>query len=207
MTFVDMIQSETAYNLGVDFVRILHLAAMAVALGSIAATHTSTLKSLSNPLDRAKIGQLEMIHHMVKAALAVLWLSGIGLIGIRTGFQLENFSPKLWTKVAVVAMLTITAFAIQVRVLPLLNASIGRSIRDLELGTKLRLAFFVGLSAAGWGSAMMLGAVRIFKPMPWTDLIAIFGGLHFTAVVGLMLAAWVLHRIRFAPARPNLAAA
>ncbi|MEM0990906.1 MAG: hypothetical protein AAGK00_18720 [Pseudomonadota bacterium] len=192
-----------------DAVRLIHLCAMAVAIGSIAATHASTLKSLRAPLDQAKLDQLDGIHHLVKLALMGLWLSGAALIWIRTGFEMANFSPKLWMKVMVVTVLTVTAGAMQVSVFPLLRARLGLSLMALARRDRLVLAFFVGLSAAGWLSAVLLGAVRIFKTMDWPTLLAVFGGLHVMAVAGLMVPAVVCPRLASAPEtaaeRPALA--
>ncbi|MEM6624359.1 MAG: hypothetical protein AAF674_19210, partial [Pseudomonadota bacterium] len=125
------------------------------------------------------------------------------------GFEMANFSPKLWMKVMVVTVLTVTAGAMQVSVFPLLRARLGHSLLALARRDRLVLAFFVGLSAAGWLSAVLLGAVRIFKTMDWPTLLAVFGGLHVMAVAGLMVLAVVCPRLASAPEtaaeRPALA--
>ncbi|MEM9010413.1 MAG: hypothetical protein AAGE18_04250 [Pseudomonadota bacterium] len=176
-----------------DIVRIGHLFFMAMGIGCVVATHAGTLRSLNAPLSAPRLAQIEHVHGLLMAALVGAWVTGVVLVYLRTGGVIAEFSPKLWIKLMVVSVLMLTALAVRRHVMPVLEAAVGRRLLDLGFGAKLRLAVFSGLSAAGWSSALILGASQAVKAMDWAPLISFFGLLYLAGLGGAVTAAAFAH--------------
>lgn len=181
-------------ELAVDAVRLVHLLAVAVGLGTMVSTDISTLRRIERPVNQAYSDTLEAAHDLMMPALLIAWISGILLIGIRTGFDVTAFSPKLWMKLMVVGLLTSTAVAIKWRVMPIIQAAHGTTLMEVSLRDKLVLATCAGLSMSGWGTALVLGASTFFKTADWTTLLVTVFAIY-AGVIGMAIrAAFVLHR-------------
>jgi len=100
------------FELFTDAIRYVHLVAVAVGLGTAFVADLTALRHMGSGITPRVLDTLHTCHRIIWPALAVMWLSGLVLIGIRTGYVIADFSPKLWTKIAVVTLLTFNAFAI-----------------------------------------------------------------------------------------------
>lgn len=181
-------------DLAVDAVRLIHLLAVAVGLGTMVSTDVSTLRRVERPVNRNYSDTLEAAHSLMMPALLVAWVSGIALIGIRTGFDLTAFSPKLWMKLMVVGLLTSTAVVIKWRVMPIIEAAHGTTLMELSLQDKLVLAICAGLSMSGWGTALVLGASTFFKTADWPILLVCVFAIYAGAIGTAIRTTFVLHR-------------
>lgn len=173
---------ETVSGLGAmldDAARLIHLASMAVGFGTMVSTDIAALRRINRPIDPEYIRAIEAAHRIMAPALLMAWLSGVALMALRTGLDVTAMSPKLFAKLAVVTLLTLTALAIRRLVLPLLRLNRGRSLMEVPRGDKLILAFCAAMSVSGWGSALLLGGVTALKVAPFwllaTLLVAIYG--------------------------------
>ena len=101
----------------IDLIRFGHIAGLALGLGLAIYADHRFLRTLTRPLRREDVDLLSTIHGHVVTALSVLWLTGIMLLYVRTGFQAENVTPKLVFKVLIVSVLTVNAVLIGRRVL------------------------------------------------------------------------------------------
>lgn len=185
----------------IDFTRFAHLASLALGLSLTLRLDLALARRLPHTFDEALLGHVERTHRLVSVALVALWISGLALLYLRTGFDLSAFTPKLWAKLGVVAVLTVNAVAIGAIALPLLRRNIGRGFADAALSDRVSMASSAALSGASWLSALALGAFAALKPLAAEPFIAgamlIYGG---AVLCGALLAV-------MAPAllRPNAA--
>lgn len=92
-----------------------------------------------------------------------MWASGIALVYLRTGFDLDNFSPKLIAKIIVVAILSVNAWIINVHAMPVLAQNVGRNPLSLSTWGLLQLSVVAGVSTASWLLGLALGSSVILK--------------------------------------------
>ena len=170
----------------IDAIRLVHLAAVVLGLGTV----VTLVLALRNPfklcLDVQVIKLVQTGHRRIACAICLLWISGLALIAVRTGFDPAEFSPKLWTKLVVVTILTIDAGLIHLFLTPLLKRNTGASLIGLAIPEKLLVANCAALSGASWIYALMLGASSVLKtahaPMLMTTGLAIYGCAYLAAL-------------------------
>lgn len=172
-----------------DAARAAHLVGLALGFGVAIMADVVAARSLMRPLTRHEFEDLHRYHRMVGFGLALFWVSGLVLLWLRTGFQVENFSPKLTAKLAVVALLTLNAHLIGRIGLPTMLAWLGCRFGALPLVHRLRLAALAGMSGAGWISALALGVFTAMKTFEWDILSQIIGGIYILAMSGALATA------------------
>ncbi|MCF2906422.1 hypothetical protein L0666_15620 [Octadecabacter sp. CECT 8868] len=143
-----------------DGVRYIHLLAVAIGIGASFFADFNVFRSIRSTVDQALLDMLHICHRIVWAAIVVMWASGLALIYLRTGFVLENFSPKLFTKVLVVTVLTVNALVIGLYAVPCLEQRLGKSILDMPKSLRLPMACIAGISTLSWLFALALGSSR-----------------------------------------------
>ena len=165
-----------------DAARAAHLLGLALGFGVAILADLTAAKSMIRPLDDRDFETLHRYHRTVTLGLCLFWASGLVLLWLRTGFDPENFSPKLMTKLGVVSLLTINAVLIGRIGLPTMEAWFGCRFGALPLAHRLRLAGLAGMSGAGWIAALALGVFSAMKTFEWDVLSEIIGMIY---VVGL----------------------
>jgi hypothetical protein len=194
---VDLVQfGEFTTSVLIDVATFAHLAAMAAGLGAVIFADSSILRRIARPTTPQQLAVIHHAHGVITIALVVLWLSGIALLGLKTGFDPARMSPKLLTKLGTVSVLTVTAVMMAKVALPYIAANVGRRLVDLPLGERCLLALCAGMSAAGWGTALMLGGSKILKTAG-EEVAVLALGLHGLAVAGALamaMAAYALWR-------------
>ena len=171
-----------------DTATIGHLAAMAVGLGSAVFADWTILSRTSLPFAADQLAVVRRAHRLIAVSLALLWLSGLTLLALKTELEIARITPKLVAKLGTVATLTVTASAMGHIALPRLSANLGRRLTLLPAPERCALATCCALSSAGWGTALLLGgssALRTAGP----EIIALALGLHATAVVAALATA------------------
>jgi len=181
-----------------DAARAAHLLGLALGFGVAILADFSAARSLIRPLDTREIDSLERYHRMVSFGLALFWASGLVLLYLRTGFQVENFSPKLMAKLGVVAFLTINAVLIGRIGLSTLRKWQGCRFGAIPLAERLRVAALAGISGAGWISALALGVFSTLKTMPWEVLSEMIGIIYMLGLGGALLTALAAPILMFA---------
>lgn len=164
-----------------DAIRLVHLAGVALGLGTVVSVALSLRPMLEKGLDRQMLAFVRRSHAMIAAAIVVLWVAGLALIGIRTGFDPAAFSPKLITKLVVVTVLTIDALLMGLCVSPVLARHSGQSLKELSVPERLLLANCAALSGASWLYALMLGASSVLKTAQTPLLILVGVVIYGTA--------------------------
>jgi len=154
-----------------DPIRGPHLLAVVVGMGTALYSDLRTLHKISRPLSTHDLDEVRRIHFIVTLAFVGIWASGVGLIWYRTEFVLEVFSPKLWSKMIVVTVLTANAIVLAAFVLPSLKLYVGTPLITLPRRVLAPMSIVAGVSAACWVLALTLGFSKVLKTAPWDVLI------------------------------------
>ncbi len=181
-----------------DAARATHLLGLALGFGVAILADLCAARSLFRPLDDRDFETLHQYHRTVALGLMLFWASGLVLLWLRTGFQLENFSPKLMAKLGVVSLLTVNAYLIGRIGLPTMIAWQGFRYGALPLAHRLRLAALAGMSGAGWISALALGVFSAMKTFEWEVLSEIIGVIYVVGLSGALVTAFVAPLLIFA---------
>ncbi|MCF6233911.1 MAG: hypothetical protein L3J36_12570 [Rhodobacteraceae bacterium] len=170
-----------------DTVRAGHLVGLALGFGPAICADVLVAKSFFRPIRQRDVDLLKWLHMIVFAGVALLWITGLILLQIRTGFDLANFSPKLMTKVFVVVLLTGNAMAIGIYALPRFNDHVGVQFGKIDPPTLINLTLMAGVSMSCWLSALALGVFSQLKPLSSEALQAIFTPVFSIGLAGAIL--------------------
>ena len=173
-----------------DLARCLHLIGLALGLGVGLFADLRFLRFLFQPFGESDLALFENVHRTVGWALLLLWISGLWLLALRTGFQPQAFTPKLFAKLAVVSILTVNALLMARLALPVLDRMVGWHMGDMPFFDRLRLTVVGALSAASWVAALCLGVFAAFRSMSAEQLTDFFGAMY-----GIALGAGILTAI------------
>jgi len=174
-----------------DAARAVHLLGLALGFGVAIMADLSAARMLIRPLDGREIDLLHAYHRTVAIGLTLFWASGLVLLWLRTGFQPENFSPKLMAKLGIVTLLTVNAVMIGRIGLPALDKWFGCRFGAIPLGERARLSALAGLSSAGWISALVLGVFSTMRTMNYETLSGIIGAIYLLALLGAIAATFL----------------
>ena len=140
-----------------------HVAGLGLGLDTAAFLDLRLLPALRRrPLAAADVALLDAGGRAVAAGLALLWISGIGLVHL--AWQQDPGvlgNPKLHAKLAIVGILTLNGIALHALVLPLLRAGVGRPALDALDPARCAVVLGCGaVSAVSWAAAFLLGMAR-----------------------------------------------
>lgn len=184
-------------NLLNDAARAAHLIGLALGFGVAIMADLKAARSLFRPLEDHEFEDLHRYHKTVALGLTLFWASGLVLLWLRTGFVIENFSPKLVAKLCVVGLLTINAYLIGRIGLPTMIAWAGCRFGALPIYHRLRLGALAGMSGAGWIAALALGVFSAMKTFEWNVLSEIIGVIYIVGLGGALLTAIMAPVISF----------
>lgn len=182
-------------DLLLDFVRGPHLLSVIIGMGAALYLDLRTLHKISHPLSAHDLDEVRRIHAVVTMAFVVIWASGVTLIWFRTGFALEQFSPKLWCKLIVVTTLTANAVVLATSVLPALARHEGTALADLPRRVLMPMSIVAGVSVASWILALMLGFSKVLKTSGWDVLIPFLSFGFALGIGGAILATLFLCKV------------
>ena len=156
--------------MNIEFTRMgivyLHLIACCVAIGLVFMSDIAMVKQLikADPAEKLDSNHLSDLQKTVSRALVVLWLTGAAIISLDASIKgWEYFgNPKLQSKVAIVALLTLNGFALHKYVLPLMQKA--GSLLNLSFSQRMLALFTGAVSGVSWFYAAMLG---IGRPLNW----------------------------------------
>ncbi|MBT8409845.1 MAG: hypothetical protein KJN93_09485 [Alphaproteobacteria bacterium] len=193
-----------------DTIRYGHLLAVAVGFGVSFHTEVHAARQRNTRIDQGFLDDMALRHRLILGSVIAMWVTGLAIMAIRTGFRIDAFSAKLWTKLAVVSILTANAMLIGRIALPILRRSEGRSIAEIGLLRQVPLFAVAGISSVSWLIALALGSSLFLKTAPATLFLTVLPyayGIGITAAVIAGLA--LIHRDRAssaAEAEPRVAA-
>lgn len=131
-------------------------------------------------------------HHMIISAMLGLWVTGLSLIYLRTGFEISEFAPKVFMKLVVVSLLSVNAVIISTYVLPVLERFKDRPLLAMPITYKLPMAVSAASSIICWFSALALGSMAFFKTQTWETLISSFAVVYLAGlIVAVSVALWI----------------
>ena len=107
----------------VDMIRYVHLLCVAIGFGASFLADIHVLGRLGSKITDGTLETLHHYHKIVWTALILMWITGLLLIYVRTGFVLSNFSPKLFVKIGTVSLLTINAILIGRLAMPMVEVN------------------------------------------------------------------------------------
>lgn len=191
----DLLAQTSTLQIATDALVICHLVALVAGLGTVLRTDLSILMGLKRAFTAEDLEMVHRAHRTIGVALFALWVTGFGLAWVKTGGALGQASPKLVAKLITVSCLTGTALAMSVAGLRILQSAVGAPLVALATRRRLLLGFLAGMSVAGWGTALLLGAAGTTRPADWAALSVILNATHFGAVGLMVTAAWLSPRL------------
>lgn len=141
----------------IDLIRFTHVFAVAGGLGAALVADVYVLKSMRQKIDRTFLKNLHRYHGLVLLFLIPLWVTGLVLIQIRTGFDLANFSPKLWFKIGAVVTLTINGLVMGSYAFTALPQYQNRSLVDFPYKVLMRFGLLASISTTCWLLGLSFG--------------------------------------------------
>jgi hypothetical protein len=152
------------------------------------------LGRLNDRVSATLLETLHTCHKVVWFALIGMWITGIAMIYVRTGFELANFSPKLFTKIAVVSLLTINALMIGRFAMPHVEANLNQPLLDLPLRRKLAMSLIAGVSTTSWLLALALGVSKVLAASGWLLFVELVPLSYASAILVALTMVTLLHR-------------
>ena len=174
-----------------DIFRFSHILVVAIGFGAAALADFQSSGRIHRRIDGNMLATLHTCHRLVWAMLIMMWITGTVMIFIRTGFVLENFTPKLFSKLTAVAVLTANAFLIGKFVMPVVVAAKGQSLLSLPLKVKMRLGVVGAVSSASWLMAMAMGVSKVLAASGWVVFVAAIPAIYVLSM-GLTMAVLAL---------------
>jgi hypothetical protein len=176
----------------IDAARYAHILVVAIGFGVAFLADYQVLSRLAQPIDDALLASLDVYHGVIWKMILGMWITGLIMIGIRTGFDPANFTPKLIGKVVTVAILTANSALIGRVGMPLVRSASGRSLLWLSKRAKLMLAVIGGLSSASWMLALAMGSSKVLAAGSMSLFVVLLPAAYIAAVciaVGVMFLA------------------
>jgi hypothetical protein len=167
----------------------VHLIGLALGLGAATLLDLLVARMLvTGKIAPSQPGFIHFASAIVTAGLALLWLSGLGLLAHYSAFDpaaLQN------PKVAIVAVLTLNGLFIHAQVLPLITRQAGRGLFDGISEVRKSLLLTAGaVSITSWYMPLFLA---VSKPLnfvvPTQTILATYAMLLVVAVLGSQLLA------------------
>lgn len=177
----------------IDAIRYLHLLAVAIGLGAAFFADLSVLRHLRRPVTQDLLELLAACHRVVWAGLIGMWITGIALIYVRTGFDMSAFTPKLFNKLIVVTVLTCVALAMGRIAMPMLAQHLGERPLVLPLVSKLKGGVLVAISGASWLMALAMGESKVLAASGWEVFRILVPQAYGGAVVAAILVVLAHH--------------
>ncbi|WP_439526621.1 hypothetical protein [Roseovarius mucosus] len=169
-----------------DGIRFVHILAVCAGLGTSILADIHAASRLRQRIDDEFLELLHRYHQVVVAALVVMWASGLVIIGMKTGFDAAQMTPKLVGKVITVTLLTINAWFIAAKVMPILKNAIGQRILDLSRRQRFGMGLIGGISTASWMLALAMGVSKFLAASPAETFVYLMPIAYAACVLGAL---------------------
>lgn len=176
----------------------LHLIACCVAIGLVLTSDIAMVKQLlnGNLNERLDRDHLVSLQTTVSRALLALWVTGVLLVTLDASIKGWDYfaNPKLQSKIAIVALLTLNGFALHKYVLPLLMRA--GSLLRLSFSQRMLAIATGAVSGVSWFYAALLGIGRpLNNKYSLLEILAAYPVLIFGGFVAMvLLTAWSQYR-------------
>jgi len=184
-----------------DLLIYFHLVFVAVGLGIAVRLDILFFLGRNVRPGQVLLADTAFSHRMISTAVLGLWGSGLGLVYVRTGFVLDEFSPKLWMKLLIVTSLSVNAIFIGTYVMPMMERFKDRPVLAIPLKFRLPMAISAATSVFCWFTALALGSMTMLQAQPWDILVSVIAIEYaFGLFVAISIAVWVRVPQQAAPA-------
>lgn len=146
--------------------KLIHLVGLMMGFGgAILADFLILRRAILTPIEKQTIESVQHLSHIVLAGLAILWVSGAGLVYVRYSMNPDFLmNEKVWAKVAIVAILTINGFAVHNIALSYLKSRVGKQMFSPDLPRNMiGLTFVAAVSSVSWFVPFVLGTAAEFN--------------------------------------------
>lgn len=176
---------------------IVHLMGLMLGMGCALFLDIYMLRRLyTHRLELNDLRLLQCGSSVVMLGLALLWMSGLGFLLDYAAADPEKLAnPKIWSKLTIVAVLTINGVLLHAVVFPRFAARIGRRVFDEDHTSTDSLLFLVTgvVSSLSWMAAFVLGVVKeINNVVSWDVILLSYLALLAAAGAVTMIAHTVL---------------
>lgn len=177
------------------FLVIAHIIGTSLGVGGVTLSDLYFFKILKRgKISEDTLGLLKTVSFAIWVGLIILTLSGFGFLILLRLTKPELgvlYSPKLWAKLSIVAIVLFNGLIMHWKVFPLLESSVGKSLNSPEFLKKVWIAFTTGaVSFVSWYSALILGAWRTdfsYLAISVAYLVIVAGAIIVVNVVGRYL--------------------
>lgn len=142
--------------------RVIHFCGLVLGVG--AATLLDLIIArfiLMRGISSEHVYVVEFSSKIVAIGLGLLWVSGIGFLvhyGVFEPAKLQN--PKIWAKIAIVAVLSVNGLLVHYFVLPRIRSQVGKRLLDGLSPSDGSLVLLTGtVSVISWYVPLLLGAI------------------------------------------------
>jgi hypothetical protein len=165
--------------------RVVHLCGLVLGVGSATLLDLIIARFiLMRGISYEHVYVVDFSAKIVTIGLGLLWISGIGFLlhyGLFEPAKLQN--PKIWAKIAIVAVLTINGFLVHFFVLPRIRKQVGKRLLDELSPFDCSLVLLAGtVSAISWYVPLILGAIPQLNYVVPAEVILSSYALLLTAV-------------------------
>jgi hypothetical protein len=142
--------------------RVVHLCGLVLGVGSATLLDLIIARFiLMRGISYEHVYVVDFSSKIVTIGLSLLWISGIGFLihyGLFEPTKLEN--PKIWAKIAIVAVLSVNGVLVHYFVLPRIRNQVGKRLLDGLSPFDCSLVLLAGtVSAISWYVPLILGAI------------------------------------------------
>ena len=142
--------------------RVVHLCGLVLGVGSATLLDLIIARFiLMRGISYEHVFVVDFSSKIVSVGLGLLWISGIGFLlhyGVFEPAKLQN--PKIWAKIAIVAVLSVNGFLVHYFVLPRIRNQVGKRLLDGLSPLDCSLVLLAGtVSAISWYVPLILGAI------------------------------------------------
>jgi hypothetical protein len=149
-----------------SLIKLMHLAGLIMGFGGAILADVLILRgAILRPIDQKTIQSVKSLSHIVFFGLAVLWLSGIILVGIRVSADPNVWmNQKIWAKVIIVCILTINGILVHNIALGRLAARQSQKLFSISRPYELvGLSLVAAVSSVSWFVPFVLGVATEFN--------------------------------------------
>jgi len=159
---------------------IFHFIGLAFGAGGAWISDLIILRFLQfEPITSEKLKLVHFLTNLVTIGLCILWVSGLGFLIHYSIFEPEKImNPKIWSKVAIVVVLSLNGYLLHRYILPILNQNEGNTLfYAISAKQKLIMTVIGAVSLISWAFPVLLGASK---------------GLNFTVSATEILSTYVI---------------
>jgi hypothetical protein len=147
-------------------IKLIHLLGLIMGFGGAILADIIILRgAILRPIEKQTIVSVKNLSHIVFVGLAILWMSGVFLVGIRASADPQVWmNQKIWAKVIIVCILTINGVLIHNIALGRLAARQSQKLFSAHRPKELAVfSLIAAISSVSWFVPLVLGVATEFN--------------------------------------------